>query len=89
MDKREKREWRDYFLEKQCYNLNNEFWEKNYMPEEFQQMGSSPVLLHGEAEVPVTDIASVDEWWESLGEKREVTGREILSGSSRSDGGWI
>lgn len=88
MDRRQVREDRDFFLEKQCYNLNYEFWEKNYMPDEFKSYGGE-VFIHGEAEVPVTDIASVDEWWESLGEKREVTGREILSGSSRSDGGWI
>ena len=88
MEYREERDLQRGFLEKQCYNLNYEFWEKNYMPAEFKVGPDGTVIIHGEAEEPVTDIASVDEWWESLGEKREVTGREILN-VSRDSEGWI
>lgn len=69
----------DWWLERQTYNLNYEFWERVYKPE-IEEFSSQKITFGGTpVEEVVTGVDDIDEYWNTIGAKRSINGSEAAS----------
>lgn len=82
MDRRVYIEDKHAELELQTFNLFPERWGEVYREDMLpglgggQKAGDIGVAFDGEAEIPVTDIDSINEWYDGISKSRGLTGEQ-------------
>jgi hypothetical protein len=68
----------DWYLERQTYNLNYEFWERVYKPDSDEFTGQKITFGGTPVEQVVTGVSDIDEYWKTIGQKRSINGSEAI-----------
>lgn len=81
MDRRVHIEDKHAELELQTFNLFPERWGEVYREDMLPGMGGQSAgdygsAFDGEAEIPVTDIDSINEWYDGISKSRGLTGEQ-------------
>lgn len=86
MDRRTQLDDKKAELEHQCFNLFPERWGSLYREQMLPGVGNPSVSVSSEAdEIPVTDPADLDAWYENLERQRRISGAEAAGAAGGLD----